>query len=199
MITQFSKLKNNVEMLLMLTADEIHTSIKLEAIERGIDLPLKLSECIKNHGVSSFSIDSDALSFFELVAPGEYQSTNTGICFKTLEEANNALKNAIAVVSTGYGETAKNKIIQADFAVKQTWVSLRNPSNYNARIVEHVQDTSKFDELCKECMTEYALIKQEKYDDCVKAAKQSQYLELANGDTTIAKKFWKKLEQTEWM
>lgn len=189
----------STEQKLALTSEELSIATNLESAERGIAIPLNLAEFIQQQGYVGHQIPLDAVGFYQLMAPKNYGGHQaTGICFKTEEEALNALEGAICIIEDGYGATAKNKFITDDFAVQKTFIVQNKAHQFVASIKEYEEEREPYDTLCKEIADDLRQLRQRKYDSEVIAAKKVKYLELANGNEETAKRFWNNIEKCDW-
>ena len=73
------------EQKLALSSEQLLQAVNLEAVERGISPPTRLSDQIRLIEAKGFSIPPEATRFFELMAPtSNYGSgERTGIAFST--------------------------------------------------------------------------------------------------------------------
>lgn len=180
---------------LALTTEQFTDSVKLEGLHRGIKPPITLSDALKNIKYVGFQIPADALKLYELVAPNDYSTAETGICYRTSEQAASALIGAVRVC-TDYNK--KSKIVDGDFSVRERWVSLSQAQNVAAKLEEFQQDNEAFDKLVDECAADLSNLKQESYNKRVRSERRVEYLRLSGGDLAIASAFWKKTEGTEF-
>lgn len=184
---------------LALEGQDLQDSIKLEAIDRGIKLPLELESALQMFQFKGYHHPVDAVGLYELCIPERYGSgfKGTGLAFRTEEEAKNALKGAIILKEEGY--PAKLKVCDQAPGYKTTYVSLSTPPpSFNKKLEEYKQDDSTFHALQEEIWNNYQSLRQEAYNEEVRQIKRKEYLLLAQGDTEIAKRFWAKTEGTEW-
>ena len=188
------------EQKLSLTSEEFLTLVKLEGIDRGIKPPITLENALKQSGAPGFSMPPDAMFFYEVCVPQAYgEPKATGICFKTLEQANRAIEGAFGTYTDGYGASEKKKLSTSDnFAVRQIWLSAASPKQYWAKFEEFFQDDTAFEKLCEECRDDVVKIRQAAYDKAVTMQKLKEYLLLAKNDVEIARAFWAKTERTEF-
>lgn len=187
------------EQRLSLTNEELFRVVKLEAVERGIPLPTTLSEELKQSDAKGFHVPPDAVRVFELMSvSSNYGSpTGTGIAFRTEEDALRALDGALAVFEDGYGDKKQMKLADPNkLGIRQTYLTRRPPSNYFTKLETLYEDTEKFDELCEECRADLETIRQDDYNRRVLQVQRAQYIELANGDESVAAAFWAKTKGT---
>lgn len=180
-----------------LTEDELFLAVKLEAIERGIKVPMPVPELLKFTGYSGFSIPPDSQKLYEIYAPGSYDSTHqSGICFTSEDAAFDALNGAIPVYEDGYGASARKKISSGQFSVRAIYISRSGLKSFQQRIEETDCDavSEEFEKLAEECAKDSARIRQAAYDTEVRLYKRKEYLKLAQGNEGIAAAFWAKVE-----
>lgn len=185
---------------LSLTDETFNTAVKLEAVERGIQLPITLEQALVRSEFRGFSRPADSVSFYELCGPGQYSGNvkGTGVCYRTREEASRALEGVIHVEEDGYGAARRNTIREGGWSIREVFVSISKAS-FSAPVLEQYRsDTTKYDALGKECSQDLWEIQQAKYDAEVMATKRKTYLDLAQGNEEIARAFWAKAEYTPW-
>lgn len=184
---------------LALNTEDLLRSIEIEAAERGIAVPIRLAEFIQQQGYNGFTVPADAVGFYQIMAPSKYGSVNaTGVCFKSEEEAWNALKGAVCILEDGYAPKTKNIVVSGEFGVSKIWLTTAKQAGFSSSINEYETDREEFDKLCEEINTELREMRQRKYNEEVIAAKKVKYLELANDDEAVAKRFWANIEKSEW-
>lgn len=180
-----------------LSNDGFYDAVKLEAIQRGISPPITLSEALRTLEFRGFNIPPDAVSFYEISIPEEYSNTKeTGIAFRTNEEAKRALQGAVCI-GRDYGGS-NPKIKNANFSIRETFVTLVSPRCFGAELESFKQDAKPFEALADELSKDWSAVLQEDYNARVNAEKKVQYLALAQGNEEIAKAFWAKAERSEW-
>lgn len=188
---------------LALNGAQIHDSIKLEALHRGIKPPLTLNEFINQHGFQGFTIPADSTVFYEIIGPGSYSTSpgeSTGLAFKTEEEARRAINGAIFLAEEGYGAEKRTRVRSGELSYKATYVHLNKPQYFGSKLEQYEQpeDDAKYTELSDEIQAELNNLWQESYNKKVRSQKRAEYLRLANNDEEIAKAFWGKTEREEW-
>jgi hypothetical protein len=183
---------------LALTNEELQKAIELEAAERGIQIPIQFSELLKRCEYKGFQIPPDAMCFYEVMVGTGYNTSKSGLCFQTEEEALNAIKGAFSIYEDGYGETRRNKISDKEITICKTWVTSSKASSFRTFLKEYEEDLSPFDDLAKELMEDLSDIRQKAYNKQVNAEKKAKYLSLADDNEEIAKRFWNNIERCDW-
>lgn len=184
------------ERLAIETDAELHNAICLEAIERGIRPPMSINEKVERGVMVGYMSPPQSITLYEIVRPSDYGTADTGVCFKTLEEAQNAMNGAFAASFDTYGKK-QHKIHNGEWSVKA--ISIGESGCFTGvKIEEYDQDDSEFDKIKNECISDLSSIRQKAYDKAVNARKREEYLRLANGDEEIAKAFWSRTERIEW-
>lgn len=186
---------------LALSGEDIHDSIKLEAIHRGVKPPVTLDAVINQYGFTGFTVPPDATVFYELVGPSAYSSEAgepCGIAFRTEPEAINALKNAVYISKEGYGADKKLKIRGGDFTYRAAFISLTKPQSFGSKLESYYQDDAEYDKLVEEIKAELNTLWQDQYNKQVRAERRKEYMRLAKGDAAIAAAFWSKAESGEF-
>lgn len=182
-----------------LTSESVQTAIELEAANRGIKPPLKLTDELNQYPFIGYTTPANSVSFYEILRPTKYSGNGerTGLCFKTEQEAQNAIQNAVCIQNDGYSDP-KNTVLPGDFSVQVVSVSLSKSKTFASRIEEYDQDDTRYNELAEECMADLNLLRQSDYDRRVNGEKRANYMRLAQGNEEIAKAFWSKSEAFEW-
>lgn len=191
---------NTREEKLAFSEPDLNSAINLEAVERGIAIPVSLENLLKQHPFVGFTTPGDAVFFYEVCCPQSYGSGKpTGLCFKTIEEARNAIQNGLAIESDGYGINNRQKVIYGDFVIREVFISLTKPKTF-AIAVEEAESAGGegYNKLCEECCKDLQGLRQAEYDQQVNQRKRQEYIALAGGDEEIAKRFWNKSERGEF-
>lgn len=183
---------------LALNQDQLDQAIKLESLNRGIKLPFTHTEAMKQEGYNGFQFPPDTLKLYQIIIPNEYGNPEkTGVCYKTIEEARQAIVGVICIAEVGYPHK-QNKICSASCSIQETYITNQPAHSFFSKL-ELVEETNEaFQKLVEECVNNLSEIRQAAYNKKVRTQKREQYLTLANNDEQIAKNFWAKTEGTEW-
>lgn len=185
---------------LALDENQLVRSIELEAIERGIPLPTKLTDALKLTDAKGFWMPADASKVYEICAKnrGYGDAAGTGIAFQTEAQALVALQGALAVVAEGYDATRRFKLVDpgASFEIRVTHIIHVPQKGYWTKLEQLTEDNEKFDALCEECRADLEKVRQKDYDNRVLQVQRQQYIDLANGDEAVARAFWQKTKGT---
>lgn len=177
-------------------------AITLEAIDRGVSLPTRLSDALKRTDAKGFWVPADAHRLYEICAKGRNygEPTRTGIAFPTEEAALKALEGAYAVFEEGYDAKKHFKMGNPNdsFEIRLTHIAHVPQKGYWTKLNELMEDTEAFDRVCEECRADLEAIRQKDYDDRVLQEQRKQYLDLANGDEAVAAAFWYKTKGSQW-
>lgn len=181
---------------LALGTPEFTDAVKLEAVHRGIKPPITMDERLNQGAYPSFTYPKDTTVFYELMRPDTYQQSATGVCFRTLEEAQAALKNVYAVKEDRYSKIVM-QVITGEWSIRAVHVGSGRAAKAIA-VEDYAQDDTAFDALLDECQKDWGGIAQAEYTAKANATKKAEYMRLAGGNEDIAKAFWAKTEKTEW-
>ncbi len=187
------------EQKLALSSEDLLQAVNLEAIERGISPPTRLSDQLRNIDPKGFTIPPEATRFFELLAPTNTYGNGerTGIAFQTEEQAKAALEHAFSVIEEGYDAKKGYKMGDpAKFGIRCVYVTNRPPQSYWTKLEALKEDTEKYDELCEECRADLEKVRQDDYNQRITQTQRAQYIELAGGNLEIAAAFWLKTKGT---
>lgn len=185
---------------LALTPEELDRAILIEAAERGIQIPVTLDEVLRS---SEFlylrhQLPAEAVAFYEIVTPASYSRNESGVFYRTEAEAERALEGAYRICEDGYGSGKRLKIAQGDFAVQKKWLSVSKGDQLVRALESYTQDLEPYEVLVKEIHDDLAELRQAQYNEGVRTAKRDRFLELADGDVDIAKRFWANSESAAW-
>ena len=178
---------------LALTPDELEKSVKLEAIHRGVAVPITLDAKLKQIEAKGFNMPAEYSEFFMLMAQSaSYNSPEaTGIAFKSLEQAKAALNGSYLVYQDGFDHKRCWKLGPTDgFSIQQVCVVDRWQQSYWTKLQELSEDTQRFDDLCEECRLDLEKVRQDDYNVRVNQVARQQYIDLADGNEEIARAFW---------
>lgn len=179
--------------MLGLSNEDLTDSIRLEAIERGIQPPITLSEALRRSEWRGYQKPAEAIKVFR-IRQGYYQSD-----FGWLDEAkaHAALEGLVKIEKVNY-RNDDLKIVTSDASIEVVWIGVNKGEEKAAKFEEFTQDNTKFSEVCVECLERYSNVRQEAYNTKVRAEKRAEYMRLARGDEAIARAFWSKVESGEF-
>lgn len=195
MNTKYSDL--SIAEKLSLDSEGLLRAATLEAIDRGISPPTRLSDALNLKDAKGWWVPGDATKVYELVSKNRAYSEplGTGIAFLTEDAAKAALTGAFAVVSDGYDAKKRYKLVDPidSFEIRITHIVHTPAQGYWTKLKEFEDmDSVKFDEVIEECRADLEAARQKEYDSRVLQEQRKQYIELAGGDETIARAFWAK-------
>lgn len=184
---------------LALDNDQFLKAVKLEAISRGIKPPITLDEAIKRTEFVGYQIHPEHTKVYQITRQKRYSNViETGVAYLDIELARRALVGAVSIDDEGYGGDKRKTIQGEEFAIQETHISIGKMKLCQTGIEEYFQDDKEFDAIAEECRTDLQNIRQGEYNDKVRAQKKREYLELSNGDESIAQAFWAKTEKDDW-
>ena len=185
--------------LLTLDNETVSDAIRIEAIERGVQPPITLSEAIRKSEWHGYKQPTESITVFEIVTKKDSYSTNSsGVGYLDEAKALAALDGIIEIEEVTYGENQGTKIHQCCAVIQKKFVGIQSDKQAWAKFEEFSQDTTEFDKVKEECIARLSKVRQDDYNRRVNGEKKAEYLRLAGGNEDIAKGFWGKVERTEW-
>lgn len=185
--------------LLMLDNDTINDAIRIEAIERGVEPPITLSEALRKSEWRGYARPAEAVAIFELCVDGKYSSLHcSGIGYLDEAKANAALEGIVFVEEITYGSDKGTKIQQGRATVQRKLCGVSKSEQAWSKVEEYTQDNTKFNEVSSECVNRLSAVRQADYTKRVNQEKRAEYLRLAAGNEDIAKGFWRKIESGDF-
>lgn len=184
------------EEILSLTDEQIRDSIKIEAIERGIKVPVDLSEGILKTGFRGHEHSATDVWVYMLGS----DSYNDQVGWLDEAEALQAMAGAVVVENT-YNKGMSGKGIDVKSSVMVKRIRLQSDAQLVklAELNEFVNDQEEdYDKLVEECVAVVRQVRQDDYDKNVAVERQAEYMRLAGGNPEIAKAFWDKAENLAW-
>lgn len=186
---------------LSLDSEGLSKAATLEAIDRGISPPTRLSDALNLKDAKGWWVPADATKVYELVSKNRAYSEplGTGIAFLTEDAAKAALTGAFAVVLDGYDAKKRYKLMDPtdSFEIRITHIVHTPLSGYWTKLNQHDDaDSAKYDEVLEECRFNLEGLRQQEYNRGVLQEQRKQYIDLAGGDETIARAFWSKTKSS---
>lgn len=184
---------------LNINESDLSAAIKVEAIQRGIKPPITLDQALAQTNYKGFTIPPDAITLYEIVVSQPYSSDcETGIAFRTVEEARKSIEGAMFLTGPDY--TTKLRRIAGAASIREVYITCtQSRLSLLAKVEEEDLTPSRdFQTLADECMADLGSVMQDDYNAKLNTRKRAEYISLANGDEEIAKQFWSKIEKTIW-
>lgn len=186
---------SNAEML-ALDNEALNTAIRIEAIERGIQTPITLSEQLRSSEWIGYQKPAEAIQVWEIHVKSRYNYEQTGVAYRTKEDAEKAMEG-IMTIERGYSnEPAKLKVEEPRLVCVN--ISVAKSSQKAVAFEAFTQDTEAFDKVVDECVEHLRRLRQREYNTKVRAEKKTEYLRLAAGNEQVARNFWAKVEASAW-
>lgn len=191
---RFSELTK--EELVDIEGDVLGDAIRVEAIERGIKIPIKMSEAVSKVAYQGTATSEGDMVVYQLDTEGYYEEVG----WLTEEDAIRAMQGVVCIGSTYKNGRNGKKIDHEKVVVVKRIQFPGEPELYKiAQITEWLdEDRTAYDELLDECVSQVRAVRQQDYDDKVARERKAEYLRLADGDEEIAKRFWTKAETLSW-
>jgi len=179
-----------------LTEQALQDAIRLEAIERGIKVPVGLPSDIVNSGFLGFRYPAEAQVAYG-VCVDSYNTPNYGYLSRELAEA---AMEGVVKIGTRYTKNVCQSTIEAcEARIIEVAVGISRVSDKLTKF-EQADDggSEAFDKLAQECVDKCARIRQDRYNIAVRLVRKDEYLRLSGGDETIARAFWEKAGEGIW-
>jgi hypothetical protein len=190
-VNKFSQLTDSE--VLNLSNEDLNDAIQLEAIDRGIKLPITLSEAVRRSEWRGYTKPAEAIKVWTVKIG--YHSSNFGFLDEQL--AAKAIEGMICVEENSYSHP-KIKITSDTPEIVLKYVGVEAGSQKASKFEEYTQDDAEFNKVRDECLEKHSEVRQTAYNAKVRQEKRTEYLRLARGDEAIAKAFWSKVESGEW-
>ena len=185
--------------LLTLDNETINDAIRIEAIERGVQPPITLSDAIRKSEWRGYKQPVESMTVFEIVTKKDsYSNNSSGVGYLDEAKAIAALDGMIEIEEVNYGANQGTKIHQCVAVIQRKFVGIQSDKQAWAKFEEFTQDTEKFEAVKTECIERLSKVRQDDYNRRVNEEKKVEYLRLAGGNEEIAKGFWAKVEKVEW-
>ena len=179
--------------VLNLSNEDLNDAILLEAINRGIQPPITLSEALRRSEWRGYTKPAEAIKVVSFKIG--YHSSNFAFLDEKLAEK--ALEGMICIDENSYSYP-KIKITSDTPQIVVKYVGVEAGSQKASKFEEFTQDDTEFNKVRDECLERYSEVRQQAYNAKVRQEKRTEYLRLARGDEEIAKSFWAKVELGEW-
>jgi hypothetical protein len=179
--------------VLNLSNEDLNDSILLEAIDRGIQPPITLSEALRRSEWRGYTKPAESIKVFTFKIG--YHSSNFGFLDEKLAEK--ALEGMVCVEENSYSHP-KIKITSDTPQIVVKYIGVEAGSQKASKFEEFTQDDTEFNKVRDECLEKHSEVRQQAYNAKVRQEKRTEYLRLARGDEAIARAFWSKVEAGEW-
>jgi hypothetical protein len=187
----FSQLSRNE--IIDLTNEDLNDAILLEAIDRGVQPPITLSEALRRSEWRGYTKPAESIKVFTFKIG--YHSSNFGFLDEKLAEK--ALEGMVCVEENSYSHP-KIKITSDTPQIVVKYLGVEAGSQKASKFEEFTQDDTEFNKVRDECLEKYSEVRQQAYNAKVRQEKRTEYLRLARGNEEVAKNFWSKTEGTLW-
>lgn len=180
----------------LLDEEGLADAIKLEAMTRGVLIPVTLKNAIETSGFTGYMASPDDQHFYCLRG-GNYGET---VVYLTEGAARSALEGAAVLRDTYTAGRAVKVLDDSHPTIERLTVPGRNYT-LSAKGLEpyfSTNDSEEFAKIQKECIAAYEAGRQDRYNAAVAKERKQEYIRLAGGDAEIAKHFWLKTERLEW-
>lgn len=155
--------------VLNLSNEDLNDAIRLEAIDRGIQPPITLSEALRRSEWRGYQKPAEAIKVFRL-RQGWYTTD-----FGWLDEAKAvaALDGLVKIEKIGYKDD-NLKIVNSDVNVETVFVGVSKGESKAAKFMEYFDDSTEFDKVSEECIEKYSAVRQEAYNAKVRQEKRTE-------------------------
>jgi hypothetical protein len=184
------------DQMALLDEQGLADAIKLEAMTRGILIPVTLKEAIQTSGFTGYMASPEDQHFYCVKGP-EYGDT---VGYLTEDAAKSALEGSAVFRDTYVGGGSRKVLADRQPTIERVTI----PGRKFALSVKALEpyfndaDSEEFAKLQKECITAYEANNRDRYNAAAAKERKQEYIRLAGGDTEIAKAFWLKTERLEW-
>jgi hypothetical protein len=188
----------SAEEKLKLTNEEYADAVRMEAVERGVAIPIRLSEALRNSEYRGFQLPAEFLTVWRIISHSDYSRSESDFAYLSEERAMAALEGIVCLKSSGYGTTSKLTVSDGEPRIQKEFILRNSQESRASKFVEFTQDTSDFDKIEEECREDWSTVRQAAYNKRVNLEKKAEYLRLAANNEEIAKAFWSKAERSVW-
>lgn len=171
-------------------------AVKLEAIERGIEPAVTLSEKLRSSGWRGYYAPANGVRVWVLDTGNSY---GTRLGYLDPELARRALEGAVVIGDVYRGGKSFPGIrVEEVPSVKEMVLTNGGPGTDKGFSLSDTPDSNEaFDKLVEECKEDWHKVCQDAYDAKVRAEQWTEYLRLASGSVEIAGSFWRKAGKGE--
>lgn len=179
-----------------LTEQALQDAIRLEAIERGIKVPVGLPSEIANHERLGFRYPAEAQIVYA-ISEGGYSQPAYG--YLTRDRALAAIEGVVKIGTRYLKNTSQPCIESCEPKIIEVAIGYLRQSDKMGGF-EPADDggSEAFDNLAQQCVDKCARVRQDRYNLAVSLNRKAEYLRLAGGDETIAMAFWAKAGEGTW-
>lgn len=188
------------EELLQISNEDYNIAVRIEAIQRGVQPPVTLSEALRSSEWRGYQLPAEHTAVYEVcVKEDAYSSLRaTGVAYLSENRATAALSGLVVVDENRYGKSGPIIKVNAECSVAKKFIGVSAAESKAAKLEGFLQDNTEFDKIEEECRARLGRVRQDDYNRRVSLEKKTEYIRLAGGDEGIAKSFWAKVEKTEW-
>lgn len=180
--------------LLELNSEQLNDAIRLEAIKQGAAPPIALSDRVRSSEWLGFQVPAEYAKVWRLRAG--YNASQIG--YMSEARAIEAMQGAVFLEVNGYPREV-TRITDKEMSVECVMINVTSPVQAAVKFEEALSgESEEFIKIRDACLAKFGEARQAAYDRQVNSEKRAEYLRLANGDETIAKAFWAKVERGEF-
>ena len=197
MTNNFNELSRREKMAL--TEEQLMEAVKVMTLNQGKKIPISLSKELQKIITKTVTIPSNSAEFWEIFSPVRWSSTEyepSGLCFDNKDLAEQVAQEGL-YLNTDFADATKREISKMPLKVAITTFTSKGIAFAEA-IQVYKEDFTDFESNLQEALKEVQGYLQEDYNYKVSLEKKKEYLKLANGQESIAKAFWAKVETGEW-
>lgn len=184
--------------ILALTTEQLSDSIRIGALDRGIEIPITLSEALRTSEYRGYEQPVSGVKVWCPCGGSSYNEPTLG--YLSEAEAEAALRG-IVVLGSSYrnGQHVPGIKTDAEPFIKVIAVG-HSPALAKAAKLNLAEEASSeaFDKYRDECLEKYNDVRQSDYNRRVRAEHRAEYLRLAGGDEEIAKAFYVRTGKGAW-
>lgn len=185
------------EEILALTNETLTDAIRLGALDRGIEIPITLSDALR---ASEWSGYQQPAACVRVYCPFSASYDEPKLGYLSQSEAEAAL-NGLVKIGSVYRKGTSVPCIDPEYVPQMRVVLIGDsPSHSKAAAIKAEDDSpsEEFTEYRDECIEKFGAVRQSDYDRKVRLEHRKEYLRLAGGNEEIAKLFYDKLGKGAW-